>query len=88
MQRSSDLVEMSASQLRRLIGEKRVSPVELLEACIARVEALNPAVNAIAATAYDVAFEAARQAERMVMSGEPLGLLHGLPMGIKDLGKV
>jgi len=41
---------LSAVDLRRRIGTKEISPVELLEAAIARIEALNPAVNAIAAT--------------------------------------
>lgn len=79
------LVETSAVELRRLIGSRQLSPVELLDACIARIESLNPAVNAICATDFTRAREAARQAEAQVMRGAPLGPLHGLPMGIKDL---
>lgn len=79
------LPERSAVELRRLIGTKQLSPVELLDACIARIEALNPGVNAIAATDFERARESARAAEAMVVRGEPLGLLHGLPIGIKDL---
>lgn len=82
---SDELVAKSAVELRRLIGTKEISPVELLDACIARIEALNPAVNAIAATCYPEARDAARAAERAVLAGEPLGLLHGLPLGVKDL---
>jgi amidase len=44
---------LPATEPRRLIGNKEISPVELLEACIARIEALDPAVNAIAARAFD-----------------------------------
>ncbi|BCF99596.1 hypothetical protein PPGU19_041650 [Paraburkholderia sp. PGU19] len=80
-----DLVARNAVELRRMIGAKEISPVELLDACIARIEALNPAVNAITATCYDDARKAAKAAERKVLDGEPLGLLHGLPLGVKDL---
>jgi len=79
------LVSLSAVQARRLIGERGVSPVELLQACIARIEAINPAVNAMAATCFDRALDEARRAEAAVMRGDPLGLLHGLPLGVKDL---
>jgi Asp-tRNA(Asn)/Glu-tRNA(Gln) amidotransferase A subunit family amidase len=79
------LVEKSAVELRRLIGSRQLSPVELLDACIARIEALNPAVNAICATDFTRARETARQAEAQVMRGERLGPLHGLPLGVKDL---
>lgn len=79
------LLQRTAPELRALIGRRQVSPVELLDACIARIEAVNPLVNAITATAFDQAREAARAAEQAVMRGEPLGLLHGLPVGVKDL---
>ncbi|WP_420393938.1 amidase [Acuticoccus sp.] len=81
----TSLPELSAVELRRLIGAREVSPVELLEACIERIEALNPAVNAIAAKGYRRAREEARAAEAAVLAGDPLGPLHGLPLGIKDL---
>ena len=79
------LPERSAVELRRLIGTRQLSPVELMDACIARIEALNPAINAIAATDFERARERARQAEADVMRGAPLGPLHGLPLGVKDL---
>ena len=59
--------------------------VELLEACIARIEQVNPAVNAVTATAFARAREAARAAEAAVLAGELLPLLHGFPVGVKDL---
>jgi len=77
--------DLSAVEARHLIGTKELSPVELLESCIQRIEAVNPAVNAIVATCYERAREEARSAERDVMRGETLGLLHGLPFGVKDL---
>lgn len=79
------LCELSAVTMRRLIGSRQLSPLELMDACIARIEALNPAVNAIAATDFERAREAARIAEHEVMRGAPLGPLHGLPLGVKDL---
>ena len=82
---STPLADLSAVELRRLIGSRRLSPVELLDACIARITALNPAVNAICATDFERARSAARQAEAQVMRGEALGPLHGLPLGVKDL---
>ncbi|KOQ21853.1 amidase, partial [Achromobacter xylosoxidans] len=79
------LVSLSAVELRRLIGARQLSPVELLEACIARIEAVNPYINAVTATAFDRARIEARAAEQAVMAGDTLGLLHGLPLGVKDL---
>ncbi|WP_411881577.1 amidase [Polaromonas sp. YR568] len=81
----STLPDISAVELRRLIGSRRVSPVELMDACIGRIENLNPAINAICATDFTRAREAAREAEAQVMRGGPLGPLHGLPLGVKDL---
>jgi Asp-tRNA(Asn)/Glu-tRNA(Gln) amidotransferase A subunit family amidase len=68
-----------------MIGARELSPVELLDACIARIDAINPAVNALAATCFERARAEARDAERAVLRGAPLGPLHGLPIGIKDL---
>lgn len=82
---SPSLCLLPATELRRRIGAREISPVELLEACIARIEALDPAVNAIAAKAYARARREAKAAEAAVLRGEPLGRLHGLPIGIKDL---
>ncbi len=79
------LPELSAVELRRLIGSRQVSPVELMDACIARIEHLNPAINAMCATDFEHAREGAQLAEAAVMRGDALGLLHGLPLGVKDL---
>ena len=76
---------LSAVELRRLIGSRQLSPVELMQACIGRIETLNPAINAICATDFDRALDSARAAEQQVMRGAPLGPLHGLPLGVKDL---
>src|SRR5215813_8196901 len=85
MSLSDELVSLSSVEMRRRIGTKEVSPVELVEASIARIEALNPTVNAIAATDFGHARKLAISAESAARKGEQLGPLHGLPTGIKDL---
>jgi Asp-tRNA(Asn)/Glu-tRNA(Gln) amidotransferase A subunit family amidase len=85
MSANEQLLSESAVELRRRIGTKEISPVELLEACIARIARINPAVNAVTATCYERARKEAKTAEQTALRGEPLGLLHGLPTGIKDL---
>jgi amidase len=79
------LLVLSAVELRRRIGTKELSPVDLLEASIERITKINPAVNAITATCYERARREAKQAEAALLRGDALGLLHGLPTGIKDL---
>ena len=85
MARLQALVELGAIELRRLIGSRALSPRELMAAVIARCEAINPAINALAATDFEAALQAASAAEQAMMRGDPLPALHGLPLGIKDL---
>ena len=79
------LVRQSARELARLIRNRAVSPIEVLDAHLAAIAALNPKLNAIVTLAEESAREHARRAEQAVMKGEPLGALHGLPVGIKDI---
>ncbi len=81
----SDLCDRPATELRRAIATGDISPVELLESCIARIEELNPKINAIVATCYERARAEASAAERAVRDGHDLPSLHGLPVAIKDL---
>ncbi len=81
----TDPCDLSAVEARRLIGGKKLPPLELLESCIARIEAVNPAVNAVVAMDYARARADAKSAEDAVMRGGDLPALHGLPLGIKDL---
>ena len=76
---------LNAVEARQLIGAGSLSPVELLDACIARVNLLNPKINAIVATDFERARREAEIAEKAVSKNEPLPPLHGLPIGIKDL---
>ncbi|MBI4636371.1 MAG: amidase [Candidatus Rokubacteria bacterium] len=80
-----DLAWCSALEAVALIQRKEVSPVELTEATLARIEALNPRLNAFCLVAADLARAAAREAEIAVTKGEPLGPLHGVPISIKDV---
>src|SRR6185312_1700391 len=79
------LVRQSARELARLIRTRAVSPVEVLDAHLAAIEALNPKLNAVVTLADAHAREHAQRPEQAVMKGEPLGALHGLPVGIKDI---
>jgi Asp-tRNA(Asn)/Glu-tRNA(Gln) amidotransferase A subunit family amidase len=77
--------DLTAIEARRLIGRRKLSPVELLDSCLGRIAAVNHAVNAMVAMDEDRAKAAAKEAEAAVMRGDCLGALHGLPIGIKDL---
>jgi Asp-tRNA(Asn)/Glu-tRNA(Gln) amidotransferase A subunit family amidase len=81
----TDLCELSALEARQAIGRGDLSPVELLAACRARVERINPVLNAFVATCWERAEAEAQRAEQAVRRGDPLSPLHGLPIGIKDL---
>lgn len=81
----SEPCDLPAVTARRLIGSKKLSPVELLDSCVRRISDTNPAVNSIVAIDERGARKAAKAAENAVMRGDDLGLLHGLPIGIKDL---
>jgi amidase len=74
-----------ATQLAGLIRSKAISPIELLRSCLETIERLNTRINAICTLAAESAMAAGQRAERAVMSGDELGLLHGVPIGIKDL---
>ena len=77
--------DFSATEARRLIGCKRLSPIELVDSCIARIEMVNPTVNAVVAECYDRARVEAHAATEALVTGDSLGALHGLPFGVKDL---
>ncbi len=84
---NQEIITLSASAQRRLIGRREISPVELLEACLQRFEQLNPSLNAIVALS-DQALDEARVLEKRLAAGEDPGLLCGLPVGIKDVTPV
>ncbi len=79
------LCDLDATEQRRRIGTKEISPVELLENTLERIDAVNGTVNALVAMDIEQARATAKTAEKAVLDGDDLGLLHGLPVGIKDL---
>ena len=78
------LARKSARELARLIRTRAVSPVEVLDAHLAVIEAVNPKLNAFVTLAAEAAHDAARRAEDAAARSEPLGPLHGLPVAVKD----
>ena len=81
----AELCDLTACELRRMIGRKDISPIEIVESCIDRIESVDSQLNAMVTKSYERAIAEARKAEQTVVNGEELGLLHGLPVGIKDL---
>ena len=81
----TELCDLSAWELKSNIARGDISPVELMESCITRIEDVNPAVNAVVATCYERARSEAAEAEKAVREDKELPSLHGLPVGIKDL---
>ncbi|HSU05439.1 MAG TPA: amidase family protein [Acetobacteraceae bacterium] len=77
--------DLDAVRARRLIGQKKLAPTELLASCIARIEAVDHAVNAMVARDFDRARAVAKAADAAVARGDTLPPLHGLPLGVKDL---
>lgn len=81
----TELCFTPATELATAIQRKQLSPVEIVEAILARIKALNPRLNAYLAVDAEGALAAARTAEATLMRGESLGVLGGLPVSIKDL---
>lgn len=80
-----EIASMTAVQLAALIRSRKLSPVEVVRASLARAERLQPDLNCFITLCADQAMDQARQAEQAVMSGASLGLLHGVPFTVKDL---
>ncbi|MBM4186858.1 MAG: amidase [Gemmatimonadetes bacterium] len=81
----TDLCFESATTLARLIREREVSAREVTMAHLARIDRINPAVNAIVTLVPERALAAAERADQALGRGEPIGPLHGLPIAHKDL---
>jgi aspartyl-tRNA(Asn)/glutamyl-tRNA(Gln) amidotransferase subunit A len=73
-----------ATELARLIRTKELSPVEVVEAHLGRITAVNPKVNAVVTLMGEAALKDAKAAEKAVLNGDVLGPLHGVPFSIKD----
>src|SRR3990172_5193045 len=84
-ERGADLTRLSISAAAVLVRKRKVSPVELTKACLARIEQLNPSLNAFITVTAESALLQAREAEVEVQRGRWRGPLHGIPIGLKDL---
>ncbi len=82
---ADELAYMSAAELALLIRRRRLSPVELIDACISRIEQRNPSLNAFVFLGFDDARQRAQAATQTLLSGAELGPLHGVPTAMKDL---
>jgi aspartyl-tRNA(Asn)/glutamyl-tRNA(Gln) amidotransferase subunit A len=83
-----DLCFTPATELAALIRAKQISPVEVIDTVLERIEAIEPKINAFATLTADRARDAAREAEAAVARGDDLGPLHGVPCTIKDLAEM
>src|SRR6266513_284404 len=82
-----DLAFTSAAELAALIAQRVVSPVEIVDIVLDRIERTQPTLNAFMTVCADEARAAAKEAEAVVMRGDALGPLHGVPFAVKDLVK-
>jgi len=78
-----ELVQQSLRAIAKLIQLREVSPVEVAQAYLERIDRLNPSLNAIVTVAPDVV-ERARAAEAALLRGDEIGALHGVPVTVKD----
>jgi amidase/aspartyl-tRNA(Asn)/glutamyl-tRNA(Gln) amidotransferase subunit A len=80
-----ELAYVDTTELAGRIARRELSPVEVMDATLARIEARNPSITAFVHEAFDEARASAREAERRGAAGEPVGPLHGVPTAMKDL---
>ncbi len=79
------MLELSIAEASDLLRRREISPVDLTNACLARIEQLNPRLNAFITVMHDSALAEAREAEHEIAAGRWRGPLHGIPIGLKDL---
>src|SRR5262245_24658876 len=82
---TAELPLLDLAEASQAVQKKEVSPVELTRACLARVERLNPKLNAFITVTAESALESAGAAEAEIARGEWKGPLHGIPLAVKDL---
>ena len=81
----SDLSTATITSLSQDIAGRRVSPVEVVQATLDRIQRLNPTLKAFLTVAGDYAMDRAREAEREIAAGRYRGPLHGIPFSLKDV---
>ena len=82
---NASLSRLTLSEASQLVHAKKISPVELTRACLARIEQLNPKLNAFITVTSDSALAEARAAEEEIHRGHWKSSLHGIPLALKDL---
>ncbi len=82
---SNEIYYLSVGQLAHLIQKKELSPVEVIQAHLSRIEDLEPKLNSFITLRPEQAIEEARKAEKKIQKGQYLGPLHGIPFGLKDI---
>ncbi|HEU5232969.1 MAG TPA: amidase [Terriglobales bacterium] len=82
---SNDICWLTITEVSHLLRGKTVSPVELTQLCLDRIERLNPKLNAFITVTAESALDEARAAEREIHKGHWRGPLHGVPIAMKDL---
>ncbi|MFH5181837.1 amidase [Paenibacillus sp. TAB 01] len=80
-----ELMQKTIKDLAPLIQKKEISPVDLVKACLDRIEKTEPVINAYITVMADKALQDAEEAEREIMKGGYKGALHGIPYSAKDL---
>src|SRR3954471_9592040 len=80
----NEILSQSAAQMAEMVRAKTISPVELVDVHLARIEELQPALNAFVTVDWDRARSEAKAAEETIMRGEAVGPLHGVPISIKS----
>lgn len=82
---SEDLCALTIAETATLIERGELSPVAVVEACLERIEAIGPHLDAFITVTAETALERARTAEAEITAGDYLGPLHGIPFGLKDI---
>src|SRR5262245_5156846 len=82
--KTTDITTLGAGEMAALIARGELSSAEAVEAHIARIERVNPALNAVVIKRYDAARGEARAADAARARGESLGPLHGVPITVKE----
>jgi aspartyl-tRNA(Asn)/glutamyl-tRNA(Gln) amidotransferase subunit A len=82
---SNELMVRPLAELAPLLEKKELSPVELVQEALQRIEKYDPQLNSYITVLSEAALKTARQAEREILDGQYRGPLHGIPLSIKDL---
>jgi aspartyl-tRNA(Asn)/glutamyl-tRNA(Gln) amidotransferase subunit A len=80
-----DITELTLTETSEQIANRKISPVDLVRACLSRIERLDPTLNSFITLAGETALEAARLAEQEIQQEGVRSCLHGIPMALKDL---